>query len=189
MQGEYELLQTPLQSVVCIRTPLCIFYDTAKQLITEFQVKVWELSPYVYEGKTTFTFIILNDCAEQDLNIWSWWRRCRERKEGCTTHLFWGIDHILKCVAYIFWGGQRFIAKVVNVEVLCTHNSQGSRETSLIWHLLLRNLSDKGIRSPRSLTVVQCLGWWIAFCLSACTVLGIFRYMYLVQDNKYWRLE
>ena len=66
MQGEYELLQTPLQSVVCIRTPLCTFYDTAKQLITEFQVKVWELSPYVYEGKTTFTFIILNDCAEQD---------------------------------------------------------------------------------------------------------------------------
>ena len=188
MQGEYELLQTPLQSVVCIRTPLCTFYDTAKQLITEFQVNVWELSPLCIWGENYFYFYN-TEWLCWTRPIWSWWRRCRERKEGCTTHLFWGIDHILKCVAYIFWGGQRFIAKVVNVEVLCTHNSQGSRETSLIWHLLSRNLSDKGIRSPRSLTVVQCLGWWIAFCLSACTVLGIFRYMYLVQDNKYWRLE
>ena len=49
----------------------------------------------------------------------------------------------------------------------------------------------KQIKSPRSLALLQCLGEWDVFSLLGCTVLGIFRYIYIYigQDNKYWRLE
>ena len=48
--------------------------------------------------------------------------------------------------------------KAVRVQVLRTHGTQGPQKKSLIEHLLLRNLSDKRIKSAGSLTLMQCLG-------------------------------
>ena len=53
-------------------------------------------------------------------------------------------DYNNKCVAHmsclVFRGGNNAKQKAIRVQVLCIHGTQALPETSLIWHLLLRNL-------------------------------------------------